>query len=214
MIRHVVFDLDGTLLDSLDGIVETFCMVMKKKGLPCPADRVTSLIREGKNLPQLYRAVLSPGPGELVDELVSAYIPLYEKNFPGGAALYDGVVPMLESLAGKGNTMALATSKRSKVAGIALHYFGIENYFDYVCGFEDVARHKPHPDILIRIMDELDWDPGETLMVGDTTADIHAGKAAGIRTCAALYGFSLPGVLGKLGADFYIREPMELLEVI
>ncbi len=214
MIQHILFDLDGTLADTLEDIVMILCRVLRQKGLGCPEEKVRSLIREGKNLPQLYRAILPPELEEMVDECIADYIPQYERNFPGNASLYEGIPVVLETLHGRGITMALATSKRRKVASMALEHFGIERYFGYVGGFEDVQRHKPHPDLLFRVMEKLGWNPDRTLMVGDTVADVNAGKAAGVRTCAALYGFSLPGVLESLGSDHIIREPLELLKIV
>jgi len=213
-VENIIFDLDGTLADTLNGIVKTFCQVLEEKGLHCPEERVTDLIRQGKSLPQLYGTILPPGPEGIVDECVGSYIPLYERNFPGDARLYDGMSEVLEELAARNYAMAIASSKRKRVVEMALERFDIGHHFRYAGGFEDVKRRKPHPDIVLEVMRKLGWNPDVTLMVGDTGADIRAGKAAGTLTCAALYGFSLPGILEELDPDLVIRRPSDLLDVL
>jgi len=214
MIRHILFDLDGTLLDSMDGIIATFQDVLRKKGYECPAESIVQHLAQGKNLPHIFCALLPVEQEPLVDECVASYISLYDACFPRETRLYDGVIELLVALQAREIHMALATSKRQHIAGLALKEFRIDHFFCCIGGFEDVRRHKPHPDIINKILSDRKWKQDETLMVGDTEADMNAGQEAGVRTCAALYGFSYPGILEQLCPDFTIDEPLALLEIL
>ncbi len=129
------------------------------------------------------------------------------------ATLFPGTMDALQTLKQRGIKMAAITTRSLRTSVRSLEVNGIAKYFDLVLSAEDVQFHKPHPEPLLKALDALQVKAEETLMVGDTRADIEAGKNAGVRTVAALYGFGGEH-LRELGPDYSIQELRELLAIV
>ncbi len=194
----IVFDLDGTLVDSLPDIFATWLSAFGALGLPAPTE---GEIREqlGKPLDDTFgRFALA----SQVDALVAAYREHYPRHFPGSSRPFPGVLDLLTELRARGYQLAVATTKRSSTALAFAAALGLDTYLDHIQGTDDFP-HKPAPDVIHRALDALNAEG--TWMVGDSASDIEAGRAAGLRTYAVTWGTHDAEKLGRVKPD--VMEP-------
>lgn len=183
MIDAVIFDLDGTLIDSFSGILETAHEVLVAAGLPAPNLRQTErLMRRGLLLETVF-IELGVEPSR-IDEIMGAYRARYRRGAVLQATPFPETVPCLESLSALGLPLAVATSKRHDLALLALDASGLRAYFRDVVGHNSVALGKPHPEMVLTLAERVGVAPDRCLVVGDSLADVAMGRAAGARTCA------------------------------
>lgn len=202
--RGILFDLDGTLVDSLPDIIDSFLYGFAHLGLPAPAYAdVRALI--GQPLDVMY-AQFAP---EHVTTLCTAYREHYPRNFLNRSRAFPGVERVLRTLRERGYLLAVATTKRSDMARRFVDALGLGGLLDHVQG-TDGFPHKPAPDVLHRALAALGtrglW------MVGDTTLDLRAGQAAGLRTYAVTWGTHSPDELASATPDELQPDLERLLE--
>ena len=179
--RAIVFDLDGTLVDSLPDIVGAFRDAFAEVDLAPPAAEAVRA-RVGLPLEAMYADF---APQERIAELVGAYRRLYPQRFARTSRPFPGVAEVLAELRGHGFRLAVATTKRSDMAHRFVAAMGLAEALDHVQG-TDGFPHKPAPDVVLRALAALDAEGA--WMVGDTTHDVGAGKAAGLSTFAVTWG--------------------------
>ena len=180
-LQTIVFDLDGTLVDSLPDIIASFQYGFTSLGLPAPTDaEVRPFI--GHPLEAMY-AHFAPAHATT---LCTVYREHYARNFTHRSRPYPGVVELLRTLRARGYTLAIATTKRTDMARRFVEALGMMPAVDYVQG-TDGFPHKPAPDVIHRALGALGHAQG-LWMVGDTTHDIQAGRAAGLRTYGVTWG--------------------------
>ncbi len=180
--RAVVFDLDGTLIDSLTDIVESFREACVTVGLSDPGDAaVRALV--GRPLGEML-APFDP-TGERVESAVAAYRRIYPARFTQATRPFPGVLDALEGLRTDGWRLAVATTKRSDMARKLTSALGLDAYVDHVQG-TDGFPHKPAPDVIHAALGAVGADGA--WMVGDTVADLQAGRAAGLKTYGVTWG--------------------------
>lgn len=181
----LVFDWDGTLIDSAPTIVFCIQSACRDLGLPVPADeRASHVIGLG-----LREALSSAIPG-LPPEGYGRVIERYRMHFLGrdaGIPLFRGVQAMLTGLSDRGHVLALATGKSRAGLMRALDHTGLKSLFaSSRCA--DQCAPKPAPDMLVALMDELGMNPANTLMIGDTVHDLQMAANAGTQAVAVSYG--------------------------
>jgi HAD superfamily hydrolase (TIGR01549 family) len=138
----------------------------------------------------------------------------YAEHYFQYTVCYPGVKSVLASYDTAHKKMAIATNKVERITRDILTGLQIDHYFQSVVGPDSVTRRKPHPEAIQRILTQLDSPPAETLMVGDTAADILAGRAAGTITCGVTYGYGKLEELEDAKPDFIIDEITSLLDLI
>ncbi|RKH22842.1 HAD family hydrolase [Corallococcus praedator] len=191
--RGILFDLDGTLVDSLPDIIGSFLHGFTHLGLPVPSiAEVRALI--GQPLDVMYTQ-FAP---EHVTGLCAAYREHYPLNFLNHSRPFPGVVQVLRTLRERGYLLAVATTKRSDMARRFVQALGMEGLLHHVQG-TDGFPHKPAPDVLHRALAALKTEG--LWMVGDTTLDLRAGRAAGLRTYAVTWGTHSPEELATATPD-------------
>ena len=192
--RAIVFDLDGTLVDSLPDIVGAFQDAFTELGLvPPTAEAVRG--RVGLPLDTMYADF---APQERVAELTDAYRRIYPQRFTRTSRPYPGVPEVLAELRAHGFRLAVATTKRSDMASRFVAAMGLTDALDHVQG-TDGFPHKPAPDVVLRALAALDAEGA--WMVGDTTHDIGAGKASGLATFAVTWGTHDAATLAAAAPD-------------
>lgn len=204
--RGVVFDLDGTLVDSLPDIVASFQHAFTTVGLAPPADaEVRALI--GQPLEAMY---LCFAPAH-VPALVAAYREHYPRNFVNRSRPFPGVTDVLVELRARGYRLAVATTKRTDMARRFVDALGLGAALDHVQG-TDGFPHKPAPDVVHRALAAL--GTGGTWMVGDTAFDVEAGRAAGLRTYAVTWGTHAESELAAARPDELQPDLARLLALL
>lgn len=177
----IVFDLDGTLVDSLDDILDTFLATFEELGGE-PPERGAVRALVGRPLDEMYAGFV---PAQRLGTYVAAYRERYRRHLANKTRPYPGVVDLLSELGERGYARLVATTKRSTTANELVEAVGLADYVDHVQG-TDGFPHKPAPDVILRALATA--DAHGTWMVGDTTSDIVAGRAAGLKTFGVTWG--------------------------
>jgi pyrophosphatase PpaX len=210
-LRVVLFDLDGTLIDSGAMIVASM------------RHAATTVL--GRDVPEAELRATVGGPGLVaqmraldetrVDELVRVYT-AHNETLHDALEPCAGIEGVLERLRGEGRTLGLVTAKRRATIALAFRVLPhLEPFFDVVVGADDTERHKPHPDPLVLALDRVDATPAEAAYVGDSPFDVQAAKAAGVRSVAVTWGgIHETARLEQEGPDALVSTPEELLAAL
>ena len=208
-ISLIIFDLDGTLVDTLEDITESVNFTLNRLGRPpLPLDTVRQYVGDGIEM-LMSRALGSRT--ELLDDAVGVYKAHHSRNLVVRSRLYPGVREMLEHF--QAVPKAVISNKTLDFVQPLLAGLGIAGAFRLVLGADAGMPLKPAPDSLLHIMQALGASRERTVMVGDGTTDMRAGKAAGVITCAVTYGFRPEAELRKAGPDHVIHALPELKDL-
>jgi phosphoglycolate phosphatase len=201
-----LFDIDGTLLDSALDI----CGAVRQALDNCPDcppvtfDFLKSYI--GRHLFDLFGDVFPGAPQSRMDELLLTYRQLYLARGHSMTSVYPGVAEGLAALGGRKGT---ATTKGTPTTRAVLEQFGLIQYIDHVQG-TDGFPCKPAPDVIFTALKALDARPEDCLFVGDSAADMEAGRRAGVKTCAVTYGYGKREDLAAFTPDYWVGDLREL----
>jgi len=211
--RGVIFDMDGTLADSVDHYYRMACDIVEAANAP-PISRARVCELMGSGAPDLLRQLLPPDftdsesrLARIVRERLPAWVRAGEQIEP-----LPGCVDLLHQLHARGHRLGIATS-----SGRTLPYldrWGVRPLFDAIVGREDVRRRKPHPDVVLHCLRQLDLEPDDALYVGDSPIDIEAGQAAGLFTVGVLTGTSSRARLASVAPDHILENAPELLGLL
>ncbi|PYT24430.1 MAG: HAD family hydrolase [Acidobacteria bacterium] len=201
-----LFDIDGTLLDSARDICAAQMEVLSSAG--CPP--VTfEFLRDyiGLELRAVFSALLPGCSDTRMDELSQQYSALYRGRKHVETRVYPGVAEALAKLQGRKST---ATTKSTGGTKMVLEHFGLLPYFDHIQGSDGIPC-KPAPDVVLAAMKALGANPNECLLVGDSPADMEAGRRVGVKICAVTYGYGATAELEKWQPDHWISDLRQLL---
>ena len=214
MIQLVVFDLDGTLVDSRRDLANaTNALIAELGGQPLAEERVTGMIGDGAAVlvrRALIAAALDPDTPSALDRFLTHY----------DARLLDYTRPypeMADTLAGLSQRARLAvlTNKPSSASERLLEGLGLRHWFAEVVGGDTSEGRKPRPDGLMGILRRTSLAPADALLVGDSAVDLATARSAGTRICLARYGFGFDGATMMVGSnDFIIDSPSALLPLV
>ena len=203
----VIFDLDGTLIDSLAGLAESINAMRKVFDLPpLPLDAVRSAI--GKGARNLVSRCLPEGD-ERIDEALALFLAHNGDNLAARTTLYPWAKELLAELRGANIPLALVSNKNTAHCKRLLALYGIADCFQVVLGGDALAESKPSPGPLLAAMIQSGSTAGTTLMIGDSSNDFDAARKAGIRSIGCRFGYGEPWELEL--ADVCITSLDELL---
>ena len=195
----IVFDLDGTLVDSLPDILSSFLEAFAREGLPAPQeDAVRATL--GQPLEAMYAAFAPEGR---VDALCRSYRAHYAEHLSDRSRPFPGVPELLALLHDRGYLCTVASTKRTRTARQLVEATGLEPLLDHVEG-SDAAPYKPAPDVVLRSVAAVGGQG--VWMVGDTAGDILAGRAAGLKTYAVTWGTQTADQLAEAAPDRLERD--------
>lgn len=204
----VVFDLDGTLIDSRRDIVESVEFTLREVGGPKRTpEQIASYVGDGARL-LLSRALDLPKTDPKLDAALAVFLDYYGRHGADHTTLMPEAREALSALSAL--PLAICTNKPRMTTELVLDRLNIADRFRVVVADGDLPERKPHPLPLFHIAERFELRPGELVMVGDGTQDILCGRAAGARTVAVLGGFSAEPVLRACGPDALITHLGEL----
>jgi phosphoglycolate phosphatase len=213
LIKLAIFDLDGTLVNSLEDLADAVNYALKKNGFP-QHETAKYKYFVGDGLAMLIKRVL---PEEFRDEKTEAAIKsdfdfYYNEHYCDKTRPYDGIPELLRELRENGIKLAVASNKPDAFVKIIVKYF-FKDMFDIILGKTDLLPKKPAPDIALKIMDELGVDKKFCVFAGDSNVDVLTAKNAGIISVGCLWGFRDFDELNQAGADYILSKPCEMLDV-
>lgn len=213
MIEAVLFDLDGTLVDSRPGIAASCLAALRALGhQPDETLDVTRLI--GPPLEDLMHVLLQSHGDDRVDEAVSAYRRHYGESGLFGSEPYPGIADALRGVRQVGMRMYVATSKREVFARRILQHLELAPYFDGIYGSVPDGTLDHKPELLTHILADQGMFGSRTLMVGDRRHDVAGAHAAGMRSLGVLWGYGSRDELETAGADRLVESTSDLLAAI
>ena len=210
MKKAILFDLDGTLTDSGEGIINCAQYAFQQMGYPVPPREEMGVFVG----PPLWDTFEKFGiPKERTDEAVqifrSRYVPIGKfENTP-----YPGIRELLEALGAEGSLLYVATSKPETTAVEVLEHFDLAGYFDRICG-ADLEKKRNSKDAVIAYLLNMTGSDAEMVMVGDTEYDVLGAAAHGIPTIGVSWGYGDVAAMEKAGAKAIANSTKELLEML
>ena len=208
----LIFDWDGTLVDSIQWIVASLNFAARDQGLPVPPERLARSVI-GLSLGRAMETLFPQARESDIEPLMAAYQHHYNSKPPGPEALFKGVPAMLDSLRQGGYKLAVATGKTRAGLDHAMAATGAAGWFDATRAAGETAS-KPDPLMLLQLMAELDAPPGRTLMVGDSVHDLRMARNAGVEAVGVFCGADGPDQLLALQPLLGLRQTAELLEYL
>jgi phosphoglycolate phosphatase len=213
--KLVVFDLDGTLINSLEDLADSANWMLLQHGYPThPVDAYRYFVGDGMR--KLIERILPPEERNdvRIEQCKAEFVAYYTIHMEDKTVVYPGMIELLKELKDRGLKIAVATNKvHIAVAPLMAKYFpGIR--FDSMIGQREGIPVKPHPQIMYDILKETDCQPSETLHVGDTATDMQLAHSAGVTPVGVLWGYRPLEELQEAGAKFIIEKPEELLGLV
>lgn len=214
MIKLVIFDLDGTLLNTLEDLTDSGNHILRRYGFPVHAkDKYRHFV--GNGIPMLVRRMLPPGHNdEVYKKCLDEFVAYYEEHKTDKTHPYAGIAEALAQLQEEGIKIAVATNKiHSAVAPLMKNFFPTI-LFDALSGQQPGMLPKPNPQTVVRIFEDTGCSAEETLYAGDSAVDMDTAHNAGLRAIGVLWGYRSKQELETAGADWLIRDPSELLPLV
>lgn len=214
----ILFDLDGTLIDTTELILASFEFTLARHLPGYQPTREQLIATFGLSLPKtlrdMAREAAVPDPEAVGDAMLVTYREFQRERHDGLVQPIEGVTEMLDALAAAGRVMGVVTSKMEPYARHGMRLYDLERYFGVGVFHDDTDRHKPDPAPLLLAASRAGVDPANAVYVGDSIHDVAAGRAAGMRTIAALWGPFDPQMLCAAGPDAVAPTPRDLLRLL
>ena len=207
-----LFDLDGTIIDSIELILRSYrhTMALHRCNEPPPPD---DMWIKGLGTPLWAQFGEITDDKEEIERMVQTYRTYNLTHHDALVKPYEGVVDEIRRLKDSEKLLGVVTSKLRDGAMRGLRVSGLDQAFDIVIGCDDVTHDKPHPEPVLKAVDELGAQPTETVFVGDSRHDMESGRAAGVKTAAVLWGPFDRAHLEDLSPDYWLEKPQQLREL-
>jgi len=210
----VLFDLDGTLVDSSPDIAYAVDTMLSRLGLPPQGEtRIRKWIGNGleRTVKRALTGDLQAEPDvELFNRALPLFLEIYEQNACVHSRCYEGVTESLAYLRGNDYRIGCVTNKASRFTHVLLHTLGIHEDFDIVISGDTLARKKPDPMQLLHAAEQFSVSPEHALMVGDSIYDVQAARAAGFQVLCVTYGYNLGGDIRAAHPDAVVDTLSDL----
>jgi phosphoglycolate phosphatase-like HAD superfamily hydrolase len=207
-IKHICFDLDGTLVDSYLNIFKATVKTLEVLEIPGTFSEEDFYNRIGHHFLDIFHDLKIPVPD--IEHFINIYKSFYFE-FINDSNLYPGVAEVLEYLKYNNIHVSLLTTKGQDQADRIIDHFNLRKYFSHVMGRIIGIPVKPSPEPLLMICKDLNVLPVESIITGDTELDIRCGKSANIKTCGVTYGYRTRKVLEQENPDYIIEKIKDLI---
>ena len=210
----MIFDFDGTLGDTRHNIIITMQRTMRMVGLSVKSDEECAATI-GLTLEKSFQSLYPDMDSEMADRCVAAYRDIFLESVEElTPQLFPGVADTLARLDAMGIKMSVASSRQSQSLLLFLENMGILHYFPYVLGSDNVTKHKPDPEPVLKTLRELDYNPSDTIVVGDMPVDVAMAHGADVRAIAVTFGNATREELVESNADYIIDDFTKILEIV
>lgn len=206
----VLLDLDGTLIDSLRLILDSYHHTLARHGLPPRTDEEWL---KGVGTPLTVQLAEWRDEIGTIEAMIATYRDYNLKHHDRMVTVYPGVLEAVREIKSAGLQTGLVTSKNRQGALRGLKLVGLEALMDVLVCADEVTNPKPHPEPVEKAVALLGADPASTVYVGDSVHDMHSGRAAGVRTAAALWGPFGRAQLEDARPDFWLETPGDLVRL-
>lgn len=207
-VKHVCFDLDGTLIDSYLNIYKATVKTLEFIGIPGDFSKEKFYNRIGHHFLDIFNDLKIPVTD--IEHFIDIYKTFYF-DFIGDSVIYPGVTEVLEYLKSNNIHVSLLTTKGQDQADRIIGHFHLTKYFSHIMGRRIGVPVKPSPEPLLMICKDLNVLPSESMITGDTELDILCGKSAFVKTCSVTYGYRTREILEKEKPDYIINKIIELI---
>ena len=214
--KACIFDLDGTLTNTLESMTYSVNLTLKEMGLSqITKDQCRMFVGNGARVLIEESLKVSGDPkASRIEEGMKIYGRIFDQNCTYHVTPYEGIPEMLTALKDRGIHLAVLSNKPDRqTVKVVKEIFG-DNIFDYAQGQKDGIRRKPAPDGVWYLMEQMQVSKEECLYIGDSEVDAATGKNAGLKTIGVLWGFRDRKTLETAGADHLIERPEELLQFV
>lgn len=206
-ITTVLFDLDGTLINTIELILSSYRYTVEAHGFDPVSDE---LWMKHLGIPLRVQFRHFTDDTDVIQAMIATYVSHNKDYHDRMVRRYPGVREAVEALHGDGMRLGVVTSKMHGGLERGLAAGGYDGLFDVLIGADDVQNPKPHPEPVLMALERLGREPGEAVFVGDSTHDMAAGRAAGVQTAAAMWGPFTRKDLEPHAPDFWLAEPEDL----
>lgn len=203
MYKYILFDFDGTVFDTVEGITKSVRYAINKVGRDAPPESLRCFA--GPPLVDMYLERFG-GTMEEAERFVVNFRERYQPTGLYECRIFQGIVELLNDLRAEGRVTAVATLKPQHLAETLLTREGITGLFDAICGGGAEGHEGTKADIVRRVMAQLGAAPEETVLIGDTKYDILGAHECGITAVGVGYGYAAPGELAAAGADVIVAD--------
>ena len=212
--KAIIFDLDGTLVNSIGDIADAMNTVLSNRNYPTyDYDTYKTFVGSGvKSL--VIKALPDTAPKQSeIDECLQNMMEVYSKNCTNKTKPYDGILELLETLHAKNIKLSVLSNKEDSLTKKVTKAL-LPEYLNPVLGLKEEALKKPNPEVALQICKALNINPEDTIFVGDTNADIQTAKNANMKAVGVSWGFRHKNELLKNGAEFILEKPLDLLKLL
>lgn len=212
--KGMIFDLDGTLLDTLRDLADAANDTLKHFGFPThPVDKYRYFVGEGLQvlIQRIIPASHTPTE-EDIQEYMKTFADIYRQNWNAHSAPYEGILEMLKTLKGKGLKLAVLSNKPHAFTELCVQTFFPENSFTFVFGQREGVPKKPNPAGALELAEKMKLDVNEIVYVGDTATDMKTGNSAGMKTIGVEWGFRERTELENNNAWRIVSTPDEVVK--
>ncbi|WP_067519042.1 phosphoglycolate phosphatase [Endozoicomonas ascidiicola] len=215
----VMYDLDGTLVESVPDLAVALDKMLLALDLP-PAGESKTRLWVGNGIPSLVKRAIADDahgdqPGRVNDTLFEKGFDLFRQHYGEELGmhshLFPGIVPFLEAMHQRGIPQAVITNKSEQFSHRLLQIMGIDHFFEAVIGGDSLPEKKPHPMPLLHVMKHFDVSAHQALMIGDSISDVRAARAAGVKVIGLPYGYNHGEPIGTANPDLVISSLSSLL---
>lgn len=210
----IVFDLDGTLIDSQGDLADAAnALILERGGAPLSVEAIASMVGDGASV-LVRRALTAAGLSDDPAAALARFLELYDERLLGTTRLYDGMRDVLDAL-GADAPFAILTNKPAGPTQRILDGLGVSDRFRWVIGGDGPFPRKPDPSALRHLMTLAGSTPTDTIMVGDSAIDAATARAAGTRACLARFGFGFrPERMDLRGDEVIVDRPPDLIPAL
>lgn len=209
----VIFDLDGTLVDSLEDLTQSVNIVLKSEGYPLrTTEEVKRFIGDGYRL-LMKRSLPLESEDKVIDRCTSLFEEYYFKDIIGNTKPYEGIIDILKELNKRAIKIGVVSNKKDDATKEICRFF-FTPYIDIAVGDNPKRKKKPAPDNVYEVMSKLKSSRDKTIYIGDSDVDVKTAKNAGLYCIAVTWGYRPKEILEKEKADLIIDKPSEILTLL